>query len=174
MLVFAYKQSEGEMKKAIVFVLIAIIAVSSAFAFKFNSVGIETGGGALSSLFASVDMEIMDRLDVYARLGYTGYFNISGGAQYQVAEIKAGSTKLPCKVGGQMGFNFADGMFAFELIGTFEISFSTGNFGAFIRPGLGLAVASYEYYDYYRDRYAREAQAAFDWKVETGVAYLFN
>ena len=161
------------MKKAIILILIALVAVSSAFAFKFKSVGIETGGGALSSLFVSTDMEIIDRLDVYARLGYSGSFNISGGAQYKIAEIKASNTTLPCKVGGQMGFNFGDDIFVFELIGTVEFSFSTGHFLAFVRPGLGLAVGSYRYYDYYRDRYARESNTAFDWKVETGVAYLF-
>ena len=161
------------MKKAIVLIFIAIVAVSSAFAFKFNSVGIETGCGALGSLFVSVDMEIMDNFDAYARLGYSGYFNISGGAQYKIAELKFGGTTLPCKVGGQIGLNFGDETFVFEFIGTFELSFSTGNLAAFVRPGLGLGVGSYRYYDYYRGKYAREAQAFFDWKIETGVAYLF-
>ena len=62
------------MKKAIVLILIAIVAVSSAFAFRFVSVGIETGNG----LLASADMEIADNFDVYARLGYVGYFNLVG------------------------------------------------------------------------------------------------
>ena len=78
------------MKKAIIVILIAIVAVSSAFAFKFNSVGIETGRG----FYASVDMEIVGNLDAYARFGYTGYIDLSFGAQYKVAELKAYSLRL--------------------------------------------------------------------------------
>ena len=61
------------MKKAVVIFIIALVAVASAFAFEFKSVGIETGEG----LYASADMEIIDNLDIYGRIGANGYFSIS-------------------------------------------------------------------------------------------------
>ena len=143
------------MKKAIVLILIAIVAVSSAFAFRFVSVGIETGNG----LLASVDMEVADNFDVYARLGYTGLFNISGGAQYKVGEFKLGKTPVAVKPGAQMNFNFTSEAFLFELLATCQFSFDAGSLTGFLRPGLGLAAA--------------KNYSSFIWAVETGVAYLF-
>lgn len=156
------------MKKAIVFVLIAIVAVSSAFAFRFVSVGIETGNG----LLASVDMEVVDNFDVYARLGYTGLFDISGGAQYKVGEFKMGSTKVAVKPGAQLCFDFrsSDGAnsFIFEMFGTCSFQFEAGNLTAFLRPGIGFMASTYTYGDY------KSKDNGFAWTVETGVAYLFN
>ena len=155
------------MKKAIVLILIAIVAVSSAFAFKFLSVGIETGNG----LLASVDMEVADNFDVYARLGYLAYFNVSGGAQYKVGEFKIGSTPIAVKPGAQMNFNFRsdDGRntFIFELYGTCSFQFDAGNMTAFLRPGIGFGAATYRYGDY------KNQTNGFAWEVETGVAYKF-
>lgn len=168
MLVFAYKQSEGEMKKAIVFVLIAIVAVSSAFAFKFNSVGIETGNG----LHVSLDMEVADNFDVYARLGYTGLFDISSGAQYKVGEFKLGKTAVAVKPGAQINFDFrsSDGAnsFIFEMFGTCSFQFDAGSLTAFLRPGIGFMASTYTYGDY------KSKDNSFAWLIETGVAYLFN
>lgn len=68
------------MKKAVVIFIIALVAVASVFAFEFKSVGIETGEG----FYASADMEIIDNLDIYGRIGANGYFSVSVGAQYFV------------------------------------------------------------------------------------------
>ena len=155
------------MKKAIVLILIAIVAVSSAFAFKFVSVGIETGNGYL----ASVDMEVADNFDVYARLGYTGYFDISGGAQYKVGEFKLGKTAVAVKPGAQMNFDFRsdDGAnsFRFEMFGTCSFQFEAGSLTGFLRPGIGFFASSFRYGDY------KSKDNGFAWIVETGVAYLF-
>lgn len=155
------------MKKTIVFVLIAIVAVSSAFAFKFVSLGFETGNG----LQLSADMEVADNFDVYARIGYTGMFDISGGAQYKVGEFKMGGTAVAVKPGAQMNFNFRseDGAnsFVFQMFGTCSFQFSAGSLTAFIRPGLGFMASTYRYGDY------KSQSNGFDWTVETGVAYLF-
>ena len=155
------------MKKAIVLILIAIVAVSSAFAFKFVSVGIETGSG----LLASLDMEVADNFDVYARLGYAGMFNVSGGAQYKVGEFKLGGTPVAVKPGAQMNFEFqsVDGRntFIFSMFGTCSFQFEAGSLTAFLRPGLGFAASTYRYGDY------KSQSNGFAWFVETGVAYLF-
>lgn len=157
------------MKKAIVLILIAIVAVSSAFAFKFVSVGIETGNG----YHISGDMEIADKFDVYARLGYYGAFAISGGAQYKIGEFKIGSTPVAIKPGAQMTFGFPEKSFIFDLLVTCQFSFETGHLTAFVRPGLGLSVYSYKYHSYYEDKDIRETNTSFDWTIECGVAYLF-
>ena len=86
------------MKKLFIIALIAIVAVSSAFAFKFVSVGIEAGNG----FHASADMEIIEKLDIYARVGYTGFFELSFGAQYKVAEFKIGNTPVALKPGNML------------------------------------------------------------------------
>ena len=158
------------MKKAIIIILIAIVAVSSAFAFKFNSVGIETGRG----FYASVDMEIVGNLDAYARFGYTGYIDLSFGAQYKVAELKVSHTALPVKPGAQMGFDFGDGYFMFTLLGTCSFSFDVDCFTAFIRPGLGFAASRYTYYSSsYEGGKKTYTSTDFAFLIETGVAYLF-
>ncbi|MBQ7507717.1 MAG: hypothetical protein IJT52_00135, partial [Spirochaetales bacterium] len=64
------------MKRIIALFFIVVIATSSLFAFKFNSLGIETGQG----FHLSADMEIIENLDGYVRLGYTGAFQVSLGA----------------------------------------------------------------------------------------------
>ena len=159
------------MKKAIVLILIAIVAVSSAFAFKFVSVGIETGRG----FFASLDMEVADNLDTYARLGYTGFFDISLGAQYKVAELKVSKTAMPIKPGVQMGFDFGDEYFSFTLLGTISLSFDADCFTAFVRPGLGIYTYPSGEYVYTTSglEYRKKTKAGFAFVIETGVAYLF-
>ena len=159
------------MKKTIVLILIAIVAVSSAFAFKFVSAGIETGGG----FYASVDMEIIDNLDAYARFGYKRLIDFSFGAQYKIAELKVSKTALPVKPGVQMSFDFRDEYFSFQMLVTFSLSFDVDCFTAFVRPGLG-------FYTYpttelvvtnsgYETKKRPKADLAF--VIETGVAYLF-
>lgn len=162
------------MKKAIVLLLIAIVAVSSAFAFKFNSVGIEAGRG----FYASADMEIIDNLDVYVRLGFedyitSGVFNLSFGAQYKIAELKISSTKFDVKPGAQFGFNFADEVFLFTLLGTCSFQFETGSFTAFARPGIGFTTYPTYVYDPVTYSYQKKTKLTFSAIVECGVAYLF-
>ena len=170
MLLFAYKQSEGEMKKVIVFVLIAIIAVSSAFAFKFNSVGIEAGNG----FHASADMEIIKNLDGYFRLGYTGFFDISLGAQYKVLDFKIGSTPVYLRPGAQMGFSMGDEYFSFSLLGTCALSFDADHLTAFVRPGVGFYTYPSYTYEYPSYDLKKVTKAGFAFLIECGVAYLFN
>ena len=153
------------MKKLFIIALIAIVAVSSAFAFKFVSVGIEAGNG----FHVSADMEIIDKLDVYARLGYTGFFDLSFGAQFKVAEFKIGRTPVYFKPGAQTGFSFGDEYFSFMLLGTAELSFDTDHLTAFVRPGMGLY--TYPTYNYYEAK--KETKAGFVFLVECGVGYLF-
>lgn len=157
------------MKKTIVVILIAFVAVASASAFKFNSIGIETGNG----YHISADMDIIENLDVYARLGYIGVFTISAGAQYYVADFKIDSTKIDVKPGAQMTFGFGDNLFVFVLHGTCQFSFDANRFSAFVRPGLGLSVSSYSYYDYYEGRRRSTTSTSFSLALETGVRYLF-
>ena len=146
---------ENPMKRIIALFFIVVIATASLFAFEFRALGIETGEG----LLVSANMEPVDKLDAYVRIGYTGGFNFSFGGQYQIAEAKSGSVAIPVKPGLQLNFNFFDGYFLFQLFGTCEFSFETGHFGAFIRPGIGLSAA--------------KGYSAFAWTVETGVRYMF-
>ena len=157
------------MKKAIVFVLIALVAVSSAFAFKFNSVGIEAGNG----FHASVDMEIIDNLDAYFRVGYSGLFDISLGAQYKVVEFKIGNTPVYFKPGAQMGFSFGDEYFSFSLLGTAALQFETDSLTAFVRPGLGLYTYPSYTYEYPSYDVKKVTKVGFAFLIECGVAYLF-
>ena len=162
------------MKKTIIIILIAIVAVSSAFAFKFNSVGLEAGRG----FYISADMEIVDNLDAYLRLGFEDYitsacFNLSFGGQYKLAELKISTTNFDVKPGVQIGFNFADEVFLFTLLGTCSFQFEAGNFTAFARPALGFT--TYPSYSYNTTTYAYEkkTKATFVVLVECGIAYLF-
>ena len=157
------------MKKAIVLILIAIVAVSSAFAFKFNSVGIEAGNG----FFASLDMEIIDNLDAYFRLGYKGVFDISLGAQYRVMEFKIGNTPVALKPGAQMSFDFGDEYFSFMLLGTCALQFETDHLTAFVRPGLGFYTYPSYTYEYPSYELKKTTKADFAFLIECGVAYLF-
>ena len=163
------------MKKAIVIILIALVAVTSAFAFKFNSLGIDAGRG----FYFSADMEIIDNLDAYARLGFEDYvtaacFNLSIGAQYKVAELKISTTEFDVKPGLQFGFNFADETFLFTLLGTCQFAFETGNFTAFVRPGLGFTTYPTYSYDAATYTYHKKTKLAFTGLIEAGVAYLFK
>ena len=157
------------MKKALVLILIAIVAVSSAFAFKFNSVGIEAGNG----FYASLDMEIVDNLDGYFRVGYTGLFDISLGAQYKVAEFKIGGTPVSLKPGAQMGFDFGDEYFSFSLLGTCALQFETDSLTAFVRPGLGFYTYPSYTYEYPSYELKKVTKVGFAFLIECGVAYLF-
>ena len=153
------------MKKAFVFILIAIVAATSAFAFKFNSIGIETGSG----LYVSADMEAVENLDVYARIGYAGHFSFSTGAQYRVTDFKIDNTKVDFKPGAQFNFGFADKTFYFSMLATLQFSFETGHLSAFLRPGLGYGLTSVKVADK-----TRTSNSYFAWTVETGVAFLFK
>ena len=156
------------MKRIIALFFIVVIATSSLFAFKFNSLGIETGKG----FHLSADMEIIDNLDGYVRFGYTGAFQISLGAQYKVAELKISQTTLPLKPGLQMGFAFADEYFSFSLLGTFSFSYDHDVFTAFLRPGIGLY--TYPAYEFNKDYdLVKKTKAGFAFQIETGVAFKF-
>ncbi len=147
------------MKKTIMVLVVACVLVSSLFAsFSFRSLGVDTGFGRHGGLFVSADMEVAKDLDVYARIGYTGNFNVSAGVQYKVAYIDIAKAKVPFKPGLQLDFNFGN-VFVFEALLTAEFSFDARPFTAFVRPGLGLSTS--------------KAGTAFNWGVETGVAYLF-
>ena len=156
------------MKKAVLLVLVALVAVSSAFAFEFRSIGLETGTG----FYASVDMEIIDNLDVYARVGTNGYFSFSVGAQYKVYDFEVQGTTIDIRPGAQMNFSFGDNAFLFSLLATCQFSFETGHFGAFLRPGLGFEVYSWSY-SYGGNRYS-DTDTSFVPAIETGVYYKFK
>ena len=143
------------MKKTLTIMIIALVVISTAFAFDLKSAGIEVGNGILASL----DMDIADNFDVYARLGYAGMFNISAGAQYKVAEFDVGRTPVAFQPGLQLDFNLGNG-FLFEAYATLGFSFDTGSLTAFLRPGLGIAAA--------------KNYSAFAWTVEAGVGYLIK
>ncbi|MCR5443104.1 MAG: hypothetical protein K6E89_05045 [Sphaerochaetaceae bacterium] len=154
------------MKKAFVIILIAIVAATSAFAFKFNSIGIETG---LGGFYVSADMDVVDNLDVYARIGYIGAFGFSAGAQYRVTDFKIDNTQVDFKPGAQFNFGFADKTFMFSMLATLQFSFETGHLSAFLRPGIGFGLTSYKIADD-----TRRTSTGFAWTVETGVAFLFK
>ena len=148
------------MKKTIMILFVACVLVSTVFAsFSFKSLGVETGFGNRGGLFVSGDMEVADNLDVYARLGYTGRFNVSAGVQYKVADIEVANAKVPFKPGLQFDFNFGNG-FIFEALATAGFYVEARPFTAFVRPGFGLRVV-------------KGGGTGFDWGVETGVAYMF-
>jgi len=145
------------MKKTIAVLFVAFVLVSSVFAaFSFKSVGVETGFGRHSGLFIAANMEAAKDLDVYARLGYTGKFNVTAGIEYKVAEIKLSSAKVPFKPGLQLDFNFGNGPFVFEALVTLGFEFGEKPFSAIVRPALGFAIT--------------KNASAFSWGVETGVA----
>lgn len=147
------------MKKTIMVLVVACVLVSSLFAsFTFKSLGVDTGFGRHGGLFLSADMEVAKDLDVYARVGYTGNFNVSTGVQYRVAYLDIAKAKVPFKPGLQLDFNFGN-VFVFEALLTAEFSFDARPFTAFVRPGFGLSTS--------------KAGTGFNWGVETGVAYLF-
>ncbi len=159
------------MKKLVAIMLVAVVVMASAFAFSFRSIGIETGGnikGNCGGVYLSADMDIIDNLDVYVRLGYSTAFNLSFGGQYKVVDFKLNSTRIDFKPGLQLGFDFGDGFFFFKALATAQLSYDTGSLRAFLRPGLGLSVYSYKGWD---DK--RHAETSFAFMVESGVAFLF-
>ena len=152
------------MKKLVALLLVAVVVMASAFAFSFRSVGIETGSG----YFLSGDMDIIDNLDIYVRLGYTGRFDLSFGGQYKVADFKVSHTQVDFRPGLQLGFGFGNG-FAFRAHLTAQLAFDVDHFTAFVRPGIGLSLYTIKY-EYMDKRYT---STDFSFIIETGVAYLF-
>ena len=154
------------MKRALVIILVAFIAVASAFAFEFKSVSLDTGIDFINGFggsSVSANMEVIDNLDVYAGIGaMAGFFEISLGAQYKVYTFEVENTDIDILPGAQIGFCFGDGFF-FTMLGTCQFSFEAGHFGAFARPGIGFGIYSY---DDYSKRYFR-------FTTETGIYYRF-
>ena len=159
------------MKKIVALLLVVVLVMASAFAFSFLSLGIETGGsfrGRCDGVYLSGDMEIIDNLDVYVRLGYSNAVNLSFGGQYKVTDFKLDGTKIDFKPGMQLGFDFGDGFFVFKALATTQFSYDTGHPRAFLRPGFGLSVLSWK-----TSGSSRSSDTDFEVVVETGVAYLF-
>ena len=150
------------MKKTVAVLLVAVLVMASAFAFSFRSLGIETGEG----YYLSGDMDIIENLDIYVRLGYTGQFNLSFGGQYKVADFKVSNTQVDFRPGLQLGFGFGD-WFTFSALVTAQLAFDVDHFTAFVRPGIGFGLTSFKSGD---KRYT-DTDVAF--VIETGVAYLF-
>ena len=150
------------MKKILVVLIVALVVLTYASAFKVKSVGIETG----YSVFASVDMEIVENLDVYARAGLGSFIYVGGGAQYKVASFEIGNTEVAVKPGIQTSFGFKENYFDMVLLGTCQFAFETDSLTAFLRPGLGLNLMNYKNGDY------KYQSNDFAWTIEAGVAYL--
>ena len=151
------------MKKILVVLIVALVVLSSASAFRIKSVGIETGSG----LFASVDMEIVENLDVYARAGLNYYFYTGGGVQYKVASFDLDKTTVDVKPGVQTTIGFGDGYFNMLLFGTCQFAFETDRLTGFLRPCLGLSLLTTGSGEY------KSKSHDFAWAIEAGVAYLF-
>ena len=152
------------MKKAIAVLLVIVVVTASAFAFSFRSLGIETGNG----YFISGDMDIIDNLDVYVRLGYyTGEFGLSVGGQYKVGDFKLEGTNFDFKPGLQLNFGIGK-PFVFSVLATAQVSYDSGHFRAFVRPGIGFGLTTIKY------NTERFTDTYFAWAIETGVAYLFK
>ena len=148
------------MKKIIVVLIVALVVLTSASAFKVKSIGVETGNG----YYASLDMEIIKNLEVYARVGYNGMFATSAGVNYKVSEFKINGTPVAIKPGAQTGVAFRDSVFNLTVFGTIDFSFETSKLSAFVRPGCGLNHTSVGK-DYVTNDFA--------FILEAGVAYLF-
>ena len=149
------------MKKIIVVLIVALVVLTSASAFKVKSIGVETGN---NGYYASLDMEIIKNLEVYARVGYNGMFATSAGVNYNVSEFKINGTPVAIKPGVQTGVAFRDSVFNLTFFGTCDFSFETSKLSAFVRPGCGLY-----HYSVGKD-YATNDFALI---LEAGVAYLF-
>ena len=152
------------MKKIIVVLIVALVVLSSASAFKFKSVGIDVGSG----YYATVDMEIIDNLDIYAGIGYAGSFAITSGIQFNVATFKLGETPVAVRPGAQMNIYIGSGKPVYSIIGTCAFSFETKSLTAFLRPGLGVALTTYRDPS---DKLVISTDFAFT--IDAGVAYLF-
>ena len=162
------------MKKILVVLIVALVVLTSASAFKFKSVGVEAGRG----FYIAADMDIVDeKLDAYARFGIENFvtaacFNLSLGGQFKVSELKIEATVFDVKPGVQVDFDIADGSLLFSLLGTCQFIFDNRDFSAFLRPGLGFsAYPDYEY-DYKEGTYHKKTSFALAWAIEAGVAYL--
>ena len=151
------------MKKVFVVLIVALVVLTSASAFKFKSIGIEVGLIPM----VSADMEIFDKFDVYVRTGYYTLFYLSTGVQYEVTSFKLDGTPIALKPGVQLDFAFKDN-FNFLALGTCQFSFKTGQLTAFLRPGFGLALSTYKYGG------ESHSNTDFAWVLEAGVAYLFK
>lgn len=151
------------MKKTLVVLIVVLVVLSSASAFRVKSVGIETGSG----LFASVDMEIVENLDVYARAGLNYHFYTGGGVQYKVASFDLDKTTVDVKPGVQTTIGFGDGYFNMLLFGTCQFAFETDRLTGFLRPCLGLSLSTTGSGEY------KSKSHDFAWTIEAGVAYLF-
>ena len=148
------------MKKIIVVLIVALVVLTSASAFKVKSIGVETGNG----YYASLDMEIIKNLEVYARVGYNGMFATSAGVNYKVSEFKINGTPVAIKPGAQTGVAFRDSVFNLTVFGTIDFSFETSKLSAFVRPGCGL---------YHHKIGTDNVTNNFVFVLEAGVAYLF-
>ena len=157
----AENQKEFMMKKIVAMLLIALVVMTSAFAeFKVKSVGLETGEG----YFVSVAAEAAENLDVYGRLGYADYFGFSVGANYKLAELHIDNkTVFDVAPGAQLTLGFRDSLFVLGFLFNCQLSFDNGQFGAFVRPALGLLHQSYK----------GNGNTDFNLCIETGVYYLF-
>ena len=144
------------MKKILTALIVALVVMTSAFAFSFKSAGIEAGK---TGTFVVADFEIIDNLDAYVRTGYAySRFNVSAGAQYKVWEFDLGSTPIAVKPGAQVDFYFFNG-FLFSGFVTCQFSYNAGSIEGFVRPGVGINAA--------------KNYVAPSWVVEAGAAYLF-
>ena len=147
------------MKKVLIILIVAFVALASVSAFGIKSVGIDTG---TRGVFVTADMvidEVSKDFEVYARIGYTGNFGLGIGTQYKVVDIKLGKSTIGMKPGVHMVFNLGNA-FVFELLGGLEFAYDAGSLEAFLRPEFGVALF--------------KGGNSFDWSVEAGVAYLFN
>jgi len=153
------------MKKVIVILIVALVVLSSASAFKFKSAGFAMGLGFLGGY---VDMEIVDNLDVYAGAGYAGCFAAVAGIEYKVASFKLGETPVSISPGIQTCASFFDGMAQYGILGACSFSFGTKDLTAFIRPCAGLDLFPS------KDETGHTLiDMSFAWDVDVGFGYLF-
>ena len=145
------------MKKLFVILIVALVVLTSASAFKFKSVGIETGAGIFTTADMVID-EVSKDFEVYARLGYAGTLDAGIGVQYRVADINLKHNTIAVKPGLHLLFDFSSS-FVFSLLLGCEFSYDAGNLEAFVRPEFGIAIFKGGQY--------------YPWGIEAGVAYLF-
>ena len=152
------------MKKILVVLIVALVVLTSASAFKFKSVGVTVGSG----YFATLDMEIIDNLDIYAGIGYAGDFAITSGAEYKVASFDLGNTPVAVRPGAQLNAYFASGSSMFSILGTCSFSFETDSLTAFLRPGIGVSLVPQ------RSDSGTTIYSSFSFAIDAGVAYLLK
>ena len=152
------------MKKILVILIVALVVLTSASAFRFKSVGFEVSTG----YYVVADMEIIDNLDVYAGIGYAGGFGITSGVQYKVASFEIGETDVAVRPGVKIDTLIGDGYTNFILLGTCAFSFETDSLTAFLRPGLGVSLSPQ------KSTSGTAIYTAFAFSIDAGVAYLFQ